>query len=310
MAKSSPLRVDRDDDGMFHVHLPPDARIDALPLPTDQLGKCHVLITLFSSKNKVLGPVNLDVYDTRVLERMQLLAGTQNGKVNWIRGVTALTEAFGTFGTPVSVVHPLFGEPQLLPDPLPKVEPFDMRFLPEALQGWIHDIAERMQCPVDFPAVAAMVAIAAVVGRKVGIRPKRQDDWLVVANLWGSVIGRPGVLKTPAILEPLRQLYRLEADATDRYQRLLDQWKVDQIVAKEQERVTTQEIREALKNKRKGKAEAFAETMLASEESQPTRSRYVVNDSTVEKLGELLNQNPKGLLVFRDELTGFLRQLD
>ena len=36
----------------------------------------------------------------------------------------------------------------------------------------------------------------------------------------------------------------------------------------------------------------------------------MVNDSTVEKLGELLNENPNGLLVFRDELTGFLRQLD
>jgi hypothetical protein len=36
----------------------------------------------------------------------------------------------------------------------------------------------------------------------------------------------------------------------------------------------------------------------------------VTNDCTVEKLGELLNENPNGLLAFRDELTGFLRSLD
>ncbi len=36
----------------------------------------------------------------------------------------------------------------------------------------------------------------------------------------------------------------------------------------------------------------------------------VVNDATVEKLGELLNQNPNGLLLFRDELSGFLRLMD
>jgi Protein of unknown function (DUF3987) len=202
----------------------------------------------------------------------------------------------------------VFADLQPLPDPLPKVEPFDPVFLPEALQGWIHDIAERMQCPIDFPAVAAMVSLAEVIGRKVGIRPKRQDDWLVVPNLWGAVIGRPGVLKTPAILEPLRQLYRLEADAKDLYQMLMDQWKVQQIVAKEQEKVTAQSIRETLK--KGGDAAAIAETMLATEENQPTRTRYVVNDSTVEKLGELLNENPNGLLVFRDELTGLLRQLD
>jgi len=40
------------------------------------------------------------------------------------------------------------------------------------------------------------------------------------------------------------------------------------------------------------------------------RRRYLVNDTTVEKLGELLNKNPRGLLLFRDELTGFLRTLE
>jgi Protein of unknown function (DUF3987) len=308
MATTKPLKVERDDDGTFHVKIPPDARIDAVPLQAQSHGKQVVLASFFSSQVKVLGPLRVDVYDGRELERLQMLAGSQNGKVNWIRGVNALTDAFGTSGTLVSTVYEFFGEPQRLPDPLPRVEPFDPEFLPEALREWVRDIAERMQCPMDFPAVAAMIALAEVVGRKVGIRPKRQDDWLVVPNLWGAVVGRPGVLKTPAILEPLRQLYRLEADAISLYQHLMDQWKVQQIVAKEQEKATSQNIRETLK--KGGDATAIAETMLAMDETQPTRKRYLVNDSTVEKLGELLNENPNGLLVFRDELTGLLRQLD
>ena len=40
------------------------------------------------------------------------------------------------------------------------------------------------------------------------------------------------------------------------------------------------------------------------------RASLLTNDTTVEKLGELLAANPNGLLVFRDELTGWLRQLD
>ena len=132
---------------------------------------------------------------------------------------------------------PLFGDPQPLPDPLPKVEPFEPKLLPEAFRPWIQDIAERMQCPMDFPAVSVMVAIASVVGRKVVIRPKKHDDWRVVANLWGGVVGRPGVLKTPAIQEPLRPLWRLEYDADLTYQELVEQWKVQQVLAKEQEKV-------------------------------------------------------------------------
>jgi hypothetical protein len=37
--------------------------------------------------------------------------------------------------------------------------------------------------------------------------------------------------------------------------------------------------------------------------------RLVVNDSSVEKLGELLNENPNGLTLVRDELSGWLGKL-
>jgi hypothetical protein len=134
-----------------------------------------------------------------------------------------------------------------------------------------------------------------VIGRKVVIRPKKHDDWRVVANLWGGVVGRQGVLKTPAIQEPLRPLWRLEYDADLYYQDLMEQWKVQQILSKEQEKVASQKIRETLK---KGlDATAIAESLVSDEDQQPFRRRYMVNDSTVEKLGELLNENPNGLLL-------------
>ncbi len=41
-----------------------------------------------------------------------------------------------------------------------------------------------------------------------------------------------------------------------------------------------------------------------------TERRYMTQDATVEKLGELLRENPRGLLVYRDELAGWLRTLD
>ena len=56
-------------------------------------------------------------------------------------------------------------DPQPLPR-LPVVMDFDPLLLPESLIGWVGDIAERVQCPVDFVAVGAMVALSAVVGRQ------------------------------------------------------------------------------------------------------------------------------------------------
>jgi putative DNA primase/helicase len=85
-------------------------------------------------------------------------------------------------------------------------------------------------------------------------------------------------------------------------------WNARQRVAQEREKVTSEQIRTAL---RKGQdATALAEQLREGEDPAPIRQRYVINDSTVEKLGELLNHNPNGLLVFRDELTGFLQTLD
>ena len=53
-----------------------------------------------------------------------------------------------------------------------------------------------------------------------------------------------------------------------------------------------------------------AEDNLTETSEKPVCRRYEVNDSTIEKLGELLAQNPNGLLLVRDELSGFLRSLD
>jgi hypothetical protein len=90
--------------------------------------------------------------------------------------------------------------------------------IPAPLRGWLGDIADRVSCPIDFPAVGALVALAIVVGRKLAIRPKRHDDWAVVPNLWGALIGRPGVMKTPALTEATKPLRRLEANARRRHE--------------------------------------------------------------------------------------------
>lgn len=54
----------------------------------------------------------------------------------------------------------------------------------------------------------------------------------------------------------------------------------------------------------------IARSIVDAEKGPPARRRYIINDFTVEKLGELLRDNPNGLLAFRDELVGLLKSLD
>ena len=95
--------------------------------------------------------------------------------------------------------------------------PWHDELLPTALQEYVRDIAERTQCPPDFVGVALVVAVSTVVGRKFTIHPKQHDDWMVVPNQWGVIIGRPSAMKTPALKQAMLPLRNLESRERERY---------------------------------------------------------------------------------------------
>jgi hypothetical protein len=65
------------------------------------------------------------------------------------------------------------------------VLPFNIEFLPGALRALVEDTtSERMQTPLDFPGVVAVLCLAGAVNRRATIQPKVSDSsWVVVPNL-------------------------------------------------------------------------------------------------------------------------------
>ena len=170
---------------------------------------------------------------------------------------------------------------------------------------WVADFAERMQCPPEFVAVPAMVALGAVLGRKLAVRPQRKTDWAEVPNLWGCIVGRPGMLKNPAMAEALKPLHRLEktareahASAQAAHTRELELFKLKSDAARDA-------ARKAL---RRCPAASLPDDLIEPE--PPKARRYVVNDTSYEALGEILADNPHGVLAFRDEFVSLLKGLD
>ncbi|MEK0417838.1 MAG: hypothetical protein RI949_1844, partial [Pseudomonadota bacterium] len=198
-------------------------------------------------------------------------------------------------------------EPTALPSTLPPVAAFEPDLLPEALRGWVMDIAHRMQCPTDFPAVAALVAISSLIGARAVVQPKARDNWQVVPNLWGAVVGRPGVKKSPAMSEALRPLNRLQANEIERWQLEHEAWALDCKVMAMQDAANEKKAK-ALAAKDSAAARALLESVHTPRE--PKARRLIVNDATVEKLGELMQENEWGILSYRDELYGLLTSLD
>jgi putative DNA primase/helicase len=198
-------------------------------------------------------------------------------------------------------------EPQPLPDGLLPVKAFDFVLLPDTLTPWARDICERVQCAPDYVAVAIMAGLGSIIGRKLGIRPQAFTDWTVTPNQWALVVGRPGVLKSPALEAALSPIKRLAAVATEGHKADMEQHRIAERVAK-----LAAEEGEKSARKLLGKTPgADVSHLLGTEEPEaPALRRYIAVDSNAASLGELHRQNHNGVLVHRDEMVSLLRSLD
>jgi len=199
-------------------------------------------------------------------------------------------------------------EPQPIPDDLPAVKALDPVLLPATLRPWVVDIAERMQCPIEFPAASAMVALAGMVGRRAAIRPMQRDDWTEYPNLWGMLIGRPSLMKSPPMKQVLTPIRLLTQAAREEHRAAMKvyhrQVELTDIEAKQARR----KVEAALS---KGEdVETLSDSLVPDLPEKPLRRRYTVNDTTIEALAEILADNPNGVLLERDEMMGFLQSLD
>jgi hypothetical protein len=148
-----------------------------------------------------------------------------------------------------------------------------------------------MACPVDFPALGALVVSASAVGAARSLEVKA--GWTEKPGLYAVIVSKPGTTKTPALRAVMAPLYQ------------------------EQDRL--HEDHKAAVRKYREDLDAYRQAAQAPEEGGPPPERpaepgamphLFAVDTTVEALARNLLDNRKGILLFRDELTAWVRSLD
>jgi putative DNA primase/helicase len=196
-------------------------------------------------------------------------------------------------------------EPEPLGGELPAVQAFGSALLPESLRPLVEDTAERMQVPLDYPAVVTVLSLAGVTNRRATIQPKATDtSWTVVPNLWGGIIAPPGLMKSPVISAITRPLAQIEADWRAEYNSAASEYQKHQEEAELRRAAWREQFKAAQKSGKN--APVRPDDPLA----EPVCRRLITQDATAEKLHEMLRDNPAGVLVIRDELSGWLATLD
>lgn len=206
--------------------------------------------------------------------------------------------------------------PNAIETKVPDVMAMKPKLMPEPLKLWLQDISHRMQTPADFAAVSSIVVIGSVIGSGCGVRPKQKDDWEVIPNVWGACVGRPSVvLKSPSMAEPMRMLDRLQADYGKQFEQQLAEFDADNLFQEAALKGIEKRITDAAKGK-SGNGSVDAQLrhdysqLRQSQVQPPARRLFKTNETSIQSMTVLQQQNERGLLVFRDELTGLLARWD
>jgi hypothetical protein len=157
--------------------------------------------------------------------------------------------------------------------PLPPYRPFPLKALPEPFRGYAEAAADAIGCDLAFIAVPLLPVLGAAVGNSRRIELKK--GWTEPAVIWATVVSPSGTFKSPGLDAALVRVRELQDVA-------VADWQQAMAAHKEKD----------------------------DEGPSPVCKRYLTADPTVEALAALLRENPRGLLLARDELNGWLASMD
>lgn len=171
--------------------------------------------------------------------------------------------------------------------------------LPAVIEAFACDEARRLGVDPAPLALACIVVASAAAHGGWRIQPKQHDPrWTEAPRLWGGLIGGPGTKKSPIIAAALRPLTALEREWAEMDAPAEAAYKLEE---------------EVYQKKRTGYVAKTAKGEAAEKPVEPVpprRRRKVVQDVTIEKLGDILMDNEWGVLAVEDELVGWIASFD
>jgi hypothetical protein len=166
---------------------------------------------------------------------------------------------------------------------------------------WISTAATAAACPPDYVAAPLLASVSALIGHARWAQATL--GWAEPPHLWIGAVGDSGNGKSPGadclMRDALPEVeHRMLADFPDR----LQEWRAGTELAKAAEERWKGEVRDA---QERGGPPPLPPVSTVGPEPQAPRLRQ--QDVTIEKVATLLaTAAPKGLLIVRDELAGWI----
>lgn len=172
-------------------------------------------------------------------------------------------------------------------------QPFPVAALPEPVRSYIEAAAQAIGCDASYVALPLVTACGSLIGnsRRLEIKP----GWYAPPILWTAIVGESGTAKSPAMNAAIGPVHVLQKQAFSDHEKAQAIYETEKLAYEKK-----------LTEWKRGKNVTDSPIPPAV----PACQRYVVSDCTVEALAVRLQDAPRGLLLARDELSGWFGSFD
>ena len=169
----------------------------------------------------------------------------------------------------------------------PKINKEDLVFpidiFPKDIQTYLLECNSKLDSSVEYMGVSLLWLISVCIGNTIDVEVK--NGWNENLSVWISVVGKAGLGKTPSISNIIFPLIKINAKEIKNY-------------IKESEKY---EYYTNLPKKEKDEH---------SEVFKPKKTQFIANDITLEALVDLHQESDNSVGVFKDELAGWLKDMN
>lgn len=170
--------------------------------------------------------------------------------------------------------------------------------------GKIRAAARGVSAPEDFVAAAILGGTSACIGNSTRVQVR--ENFIQAPILWCQVVGQPSTNKSPALKLITSALRAIEQDYEIEYLHQVREWKSKAAVAEQNLRGWNARVADAVA-KGEEPPEQPEDSIIPPE---PDERALVLNDLTIEAFMRSQARNPRGFMVFRDELAGWLANME
>jgi len=157
----------------------------------------------------------------------------------------------------------------------PQKPSFPIDVFPEDIRNLIYQLNSALNYSKDYLSIAIMSTFATLNGNKFKLKVK--NEWIAPTIFWFAAVGEPGVNKTHPLKSILKPIAKIDSKSKDEYDSIM---------------------------------KSLSAEDKKDETKKPKFKQIIINDYTLEALHSIHDINKRGVLLYRDELIGFLKDMN